>query len=1145
MANGQLHTVLRHLRRVVAIAGDSGPSDRVLLERFASRHEEAAFALLVERHGPLVLGVCRRLLRQEQDAEDAFQGTFLVLARKVRSLRWQESVGSWLYQVAYRVALKARSDAARRRRHERQAGEARTTRTGTEAGNPDLAALLDEEISRLPEKYRVPVVLCYLQGRSHTETASALGWPPGTVKGRLARARQLLRSRLARRGVTLSAGVGLMGLPSGTVPAALAVSTIQAAGRFADGLCASLGVESTRAAGLAEGILRTMLLTRCKLLTALLLTVCVFGAGVGILLHRALAAHSASSAGEAGAKPPTNQTERAKPVEARPVQVDRHGDPLPAGALARLGTVRFRHGGIVNSVAFSPDRKTLVSGGQDGVARIWDLATGKLLHRLPGYRGTRANNVWVESVAFSPGGKYLATGNGNGDSTIRLWDPATGKELRQFDGHRGNVSGLAFVAAGKRLVSAGSDGLVLLWEVATGKKLKTFDGQQGWIRAMALSHDSKTLATGGDDKAVHLFDVATGKEVRSWKGHPEMVVALAFSRDGRTLATGCWDRVIRLWEVKTGKEIRQCQGHYSPVSALAFFADGKTLASGSWDRTVRLWDVATGKELRQCEGHRGPVPAIALSADEKTLASGSWDETVRLWDVATGKEVRPTGGHQHAVTAAAFSPDGRVVATGGEDHTVRLWDVSTGRQLHQLRGPGVTLKNPRTGQESRHFQGPNGRADAIVFSPDGKTVTVACWDHTVYVWDVATGKHLRQFRRLPAGVRSAFTPDGKVLASAEFSKDVILWAVDTGKRLRSVSGGKVPPQGQVGPLPIGCVALSPDGKTVAAGFSRPNAKVLVWDVATGKQLHKCLGQHDYIPTLAFSPDGKTLASGGGDFSNVMMPVPIHLWDVASGQEIRQFRGHPDVVTGLAFSPDGKTLAAADGRTVFLWEVASGRPRGHFDGHWGTVWGVTFSPDGRSLASVSQDTTALIWDLTGLKRDGKLPALHLSTEQVQVLWTTLAQEDAARAYAALWQLVAAPRQAVPYLARQLRPVAAADPRRVSRLIGDLDSKQFPVRNRAGKELEQLGEVAGPALRAALAGKPSVETRQRLRQLLVRLATPSSRQLQQLRAVEVLEHLGTADAHEVLRKLALGAPGARLTQEAGAARKRLTRPRATKP
>jgi RNA polymerase sigma factor (sigma-70 family) len=239
MAAGQLDAVLRYIQRLVRAPEMDQATDRQLLERFVARREEAAFAVLMKRHGPMVLGVCHRLLHNDHDAEDAFQATFFVLARKAGSLRWHGSVGSWLYEVAYRVARKARADNAKRQLHGKRIEIVPSTDPVSLAAGREIQTILQEELCRLPQKYRLPIVLCCLEGASRSEAARQLGWREGTVSGRLARARSLLQRRLARRGIAISASLFATALAEelagAAVPAVLAETTLKVASQWSPG----------------------------------------------------------------------------------------------------------------------------------------------------------------------------------------------------------------------------------------------------------------------------------------------------------------------------------------------------------------------------------------------------------------------------------------------------------------------------------------------------------------------------------------------------------------------------------------------------------------------------------------------------------------------------------------------------------------------------------------------------------------------------------------------------------------------------------------------------------------------------------------------------------------------------------------------
>lgn len=256
-------------------------TDRDLLQRFARTRDEQAFAALVHRHGPLVLGVCRRVLRQEQDAEDVFQATFLVLARKAGSIGQPDRLGNWLYGVASRVARKARANAVRRESRQQQVTDLPARQSDSPSDGDEMRQFLDEEVARLPDKFRAPLVLCYLQGLTREEAAARLGWSAGAVKGMLERGREVLRSRLARRGVALSAGSFAAMLCGNELPAGLSESAIKVAVVFAAGQSSVPG----NAVSLAEGVLNAMHMKRVTVWLAVFLALGLTGAGAALLAH--------------------------------------------------------------------------------------------------------------------------------------------------------------------------------------------------------------------------------------------------------------------------------------------------------------------------------------------------------------------------------------------------------------------------------------------------------------------------------------------------------------------------------------------------------------------------------------------------------------------------------------------------------------------------------------------------------------------------------------------------------------------------------------------------------------------------------------------------------------------------------------------
>jgi RNA polymerase sigma factor (sigma-70 family) len=293
-----LNTMMRQLRRVARLQEGVGQTDAELLDSFVGQRDEAAFDTLVRRHGPMVFGVCRRVVHNHHDAEDAFQAAFLVLARKASSIRPQAKVANWLHGVAYRTAMKARTMSARRRAREKPLSEVSEPETTQHDQWSGLRVLLDRELNRLSDNYRVPILLCDLEGQTIKEAARQLGWPQGTMASRLARGRKMLAKRLANRGVEPSAGllaaVVSQNVASPAVPTSLTASTVKAAARIVAGKAAAASPIPFRVTVLMEGVIRGMILTKLRtIVVLLLLMVAVAFAGVPTLAHRLQAAQVA------------------------------------------------------------------------------------------------------------------------------------------------------------------------------------------------------------------------------------------------------------------------------------------------------------------------------------------------------------------------------------------------------------------------------------------------------------------------------------------------------------------------------------------------------------------------------------------------------------------------------------------------------------------------------------------------------------------------------------------------------------------------------------------------------------------------------------------------------------------------------------
>jgi RNA polymerase sigma factor (sigma-70 family) len=944
MATAQMNGLLRYVKRL-SMAGDrASVTDGDLLKRFLATQDEDAFEALVRRHGPAVLAICRQVLGNAHDAEDAFQATFLVLLHKARTLSNPEVVGSWLCGTAYFTAKNARVGIARRRKHEERATNmAPSITTERTLTATELQPIL-EELARLPEKLRESLMLCDLNGASRTQAARLLNCPEGTLSSRLARGRAMLRNRLTKRGFQLS--LSLLAASStretlrASLPPSLVASTMRTLGAWLAGDVALTAKIAGNAMALTNTVLYGLAANKLHTVFVWLVGLATLG-GTGVMVQQSLFATNASASSSMARDHVADQP--TQPL------LDTHGDALPPGAIARLGTVRWRPGNEVTAIAFSPDGSKIACGPiYSNVVQIWDRASGRLIQEYRGHRTT------IMQIEFAGAGNVLISSSL--DKTVRIWDTATGRERQQLPTPwPGNF---CLTYDGRTLAMSNADHAIHLWDASTGKELKILKvGMEASIRdgfdpiALAFSPDGKRLAT-SDQEFLRVWDVTSGRLESSTPNGPRGQPRAAYF-DGANVAvvSTAYNAPCTLWMQAPGAEPRTLRVEPAEYALTAFAPNGRSLLFSSFGQGVRLWDTWSGKELKRFPGMQGDARAVAYSRDGKLVAAGTAGSSLHVWDIASGKELSAAGAPAAALNSVAVTRKGQFVATTSADGGLHVWDLTTSKQRWQWAGSVPT--DPTS----------------VAIAPDGSKLVAGGLAKGIQVFDVNTGKVLTQFLTTESPAALGFSKDGETVVCTHDGRSVRWWDLKTGRErshypephLESLEYNLLSQFGsgmRTDRFP--CAAVSPDGKLVALGNQKKIS--CVREDGPGKVQVLFEAQVNSVSCLAFSPDAKVLASGGDDLF-------VLLWDVASGKPVRQLDAGRGQIRALACSPDGKLLAAGTSMgKIILWDLATGKRVAERAGHLGAIQQLAFTEDSKLLTSAGgTDTTALIWDVAAVQR----------------------------------------------------------------------------------------------------------------------------------------------------------------------------------
>ena len=632
------------------------------------------------------------------------------------------------------------------------------------------------------------------------------------------------------------------------------------------------------------------------------------------------------------------------------------------------------HTASVLSVAWSPDGKKILSGGDSGdegwgQAKIWDAETGREILKLQGHEDNVTSAVWSQD------GTRILTGSS--DKTAKIWDAITGKVLMTLPMQEFDIFCAAWSPDGKRFVTSGVS-QAKVWDAEKAVELfplkNAVKQDFAFVRSLAWSPDGKRIAVADSGSSTSICDSAKGAFIRTFvrkkQEFPEksdVFGAIAWSPDGRRVVWASINASVCISDAETGIELADLRGHVASVECVAWSPDGQRIATGSKDGTAKLWDAVTGRELETLQGHSQSIRSVAWSPDGRRIVTGSEDKSVKVWDAENAQEIPAFNKHTDSIHSVSWSPDGKRFVTGSGDASAKVWDAEKRLVLFDLQGHKsailcvawnprfpriltgdtagvVSLWDAETGQLIRTKHAQTSELFGLSWSPDGKRFFTGDSHNKSKVWDAEKGTELFALARGGESGVSAWSPDGKWILTEggqsmpPYQWDAKVWDAVKGSELKTFSGhtGKVR-----------CVAWSPRSDRILTGGADSLAKV--WDAQKGSLLFTLQGHARDVLSVAWSPDGKRIITGSQDKT-------MKVWDAERGTELLTLKGHTGGVTSLQWSTDGQSiLSGSDDKTARVWTDGAGP---------GTLWINTEFNGIANLAWSPDSARVFAWDFEG-------------------------------------------------------------------------------------------------------------------------------------------------------------------------------------